>query len=145
LVKEEPLPEGLYGDAVALWQQTGLTRPWNDPAADLRRAMAGSASPVLAAVDEGVLLATAMVGHDGHRGQVYYLAVAPVVQGRGLGFQMMRACEQWVHDRGIPKIQLMVRTSNSAAVSFYHRLGYTEEQVIVLGRRLDGDVLPTGW
>jgi len=66
---------------------------------------------VLAAVGQDALLGTAMVGHDGHRGWVYYLAVAPREQRRGLGRRLMQACEQWVHARGIPKLQLMVRAT----------------------------------
>ena len=135
----EPLPEALNDAAIRLWQDSALTRPWNDPAADLRRAASGSTSAVLAAVgDDGCLLATAMVGHDGHRGWVYYLAVDAEARGRGLGRQMMEACELWVQSRGIPKIQLMVRATNKAVVGFYERLGYVEADVVVLGRRLDG-------
>lgn len=134
----QPLPEHLYADAVALWRQTGLTRPWNDPVADLHRAVEGSASTVLAVVEQGELRATAMVGHDGHRGWVYYLAVVPAEQGRGLGSGLLRAGEEWVRARGIPKLQLMVRTDNAAAAAFYARLGYTDDQVTVLSRRLDG-------
>jgi ribosomal protein S18 acetylase RimI-like enzyme len=133
----QQLPECLYDDAVALWQQTGLTRPWNDPSADLHRAMTGSASTVLAAVEHDDLLATAMVGHDGHRGWVYYLAVTPAEQGRGLGRRLMQACEQWVQARGVPKLQLMVRPDNTSVAAFYERLGYADAQVVVLGRRLD--------
>jgi len=82
----EPLPEALYGAAIKLWHDCGLTRPWNDPKADLRKAMAGSSSTVLAAVEDGgSLVATAMVGHDGHRGWVYYLAVEAAARSRGLG------------------------------------------------------------
>lgn len=128
----------LYGAAIKLWQDTGLTRPWNDPEADLRRAASGTASDVLAATgDDGALLATAMVGHDGHRGWVYYLAVHPALQRQGLGRQMMQACEAWIHSRGIPKIQLMVRATNTSALGFYQRLGYVDAQTTVLGRRLD--------
>jgi ribosomal protein S18 acetylase RimI-like enzyme len=94
MIAIQPLPEHLHDAAVALWQQTGLTRPWNDPHADLHRAMSGSTSTVLAAVDRDTLLGTAMVGHDGHRGWVYYLAVAPSEQGRGLGRRLMQTCEQ---------------------------------------------------
>ena len=136
----QPLPEHLYGEAVALWQQTGLTRPWNDPAADLHRAMTGSASTVLAVVEHDELLATAMVGHDGHRGWVYYLAVMPAEQGRGFGRRLMQACEEWVRACGICKLQLMVRADNAPVVAFYDRLGYADAQVVVLGRRLDGVV-----
>jgi ribosomal protein S18 acetylase RimI-like enzyme len=138
-VRIEPLPEALYGAAVRLWHDSGLTRPWNDPEADLRRAVSGHASAVLAAVgDDGGLLATAMVGHDGHRGWVYYLAVDATARGRGIGQRMMEACESWVRSRGIPKIQLMVRTTNQAAVGFYEHLGYAGADVVVLARWLDG-------
>ena len=137
-MKIMPLPENLFRAAVQLWRDSGLTRPWNDPEADLRRAVAGPSSTVLAALDDSQqLAATAMVGHDGHRGWVYYLAVDPALRGRGLGREMMEACEMWVHAQQIPKIQLMVRTTNEAAVGFYGHLGYANSEVIVLGRRLD--------
>jgi ribosomal protein S18 acetylase RimI-like enzyme len=141
-VKIEPLPEALYDAAVTLWHNSGLTRPWNDPEADLGRAVSGSTSAVLAAVgDDGCLLATAMVGHDGHRGWVYYLAVDAAARDRGLGRQMMEACEVWVQSRGVPKIQLMVRTTNKAVVGFYEHLGYADADVVVLGRRLDNQTV----
>jgi GNAT superfamily N-acetyltransferase len=137
-VRIEPLPERLYDAAVRLWQDSGLTRPWNDPEADLRRAVSGGSSCVLAAIgDDDGLLATGMVGHDGHRGWVYYLAVDIAQRNRGLGKQMMEACEDWVRSRGIPKIQLMVRGTNRVTVGFYEHLGYADSEVVVLGRRLD--------
>jgi ribosomal protein S18 acetylase RimI-like enzyme len=137
LVKIQTLPERLYGDAIRLWHDTGLTRPWNDPTADLLRAVEGSSSTVLGALDGETLVATAMVGHDGHRGWVYYLAVSPAHQGQGLGRQMMKECEDWVVAQDIPKLQLMVRAGNAAAVGFYAKLGYLDAEVLVLGRRLD--------
>jgi ribosomal protein S18 acetylase RimI-like enzyme len=137
MIDIQPLPEHLHDAAVALWQQTGLNRPWNDPHADLHRAVTGSASTVLAAIDRDRLLGTAMVGHDGHRGWIYYLAVASGERKRGLGRRLMQECEQWVRARGIPKVQLMVRADNTATAAFYQRLGYIDAQVTVLGRRLD--------
>ncbi|MDX6197601.1 MAG: hypothetical protein QOJ79_752 [Actinomycetota bacterium] len=130
------LPESLAADAIALWHDVGLTRPWNDPDADLRRALDGAASTVLAALDEDRLLGTAMVGHDGHRGWVYYLAVRPDVQRDGIGRALMQACERWVHTNGVPKIQLMVRSTNASVISFYEHLGYESSDVVVLGRVL---------
>lgn len=132
------LTEGLYRDAVALWEDAALTRPWNDPVADLRRALSGSSSTVLAACDDDDrLLGTAMVGHDGHRGWVYYLAVQSAEQRKGLGRQLMRACEAWLRERGVPKVQLMVRQTNQDVVSFYESLGYQDGEVVVLGRFLN--------
>lgn len=133
------LPGHLVGDAVGLWHTSGLTRPWNDPEADLRRALAGPSSTVLAGqAGDGALLGTAMVGHDGHRGWVYYLCVQPGHRHKGLGRELMHACERWVAQRGIPKLQLMVRQSNPGVVAFYAALGYADSEVVVLGRRLDG-------
>ena len=132
------LAEDEIEDAVALWEACGLTRPWNDPRADARLALAGPSSTILALRDAGRLVGSVMVGHDGHRGWVYYLAVSPDEQKRGLGAELMRAAEQWIVARGMPKLQLMVRADNTAAVGFYHAIGYQAEAVSVLSRRFDG-------
>jgi ribosomal protein S18 acetylase RimI-like enzyme len=131
-----PLPSTMVSAAVELWEAAGLTRPWNDPLADLRRALGGPASTVLAGLDGELLLATAMVGHDGHRGWVYYLAVRDDARGRGHGRAMMRACEAWLAERDIVKLNLMIRADNTGARGFYAALGYGSDDVIVLSRRL---------
>jgi ribosomal protein S18 acetylase RimI-like enzyme len=125
-----------FDAAVALWHDVGLTRPWNDPMADLRRAMAGPSSTVLAGHDAGELVATAMVGHDGHRGWVYYVAVAPDRRRRGHGRAIMRACETWLSARDVPKIDLMIRTENDEVIAFYAALGYGRDDVVVMSKRL---------
>jgi ribosomal protein S18 acetylase RimI-like enzyme len=78
-----------------------------------------------------------MVGHDGHRGWVYYLAVADAARGEGLGRELMVAAEAWLVERDIPKIQFMVRNDNTAVLEFYDHLGYATQDCLVLGRRLD--------
>ncbi len=122
---------------VALWQACGLTRPWNDARADFERAVKGASSDILLLEEAGRLAATVMVGDDGHRGWVYYLAVAPNFQKRGLGRTMMEAAEAWLRERDAPKIQLMVRDDNEAAIGFYKALGYDVQPVVTIGRRLD--------
>lgn len=79
-----------------------------------------------------------MVGHDGHRGWVYYLAVWPDWQKRGIGEKSMRAAEEWLRPK-VPKVMLLVREGNEAAVGFYGRCGYERSCVVVFQRRLDGD------
>lgn len=123
---------------IALWHAAGLTRPWNDPSRDFDRALATATSAVLVARDAGgALVATVMVGHDGHRGWVYYLAVAPAHQRRGLGRAMMAAAEGWLRCAGAPKLQFMVRDGNDAAIGFYAALGYEAQPVVTMGRWLD--------
>ncbi|MFN8076587.1 MAG: GNAT family acetyltransferase [Kineosporiaceae bacterium] len=133
------LAPGEEAAVVALWQRCGLTRPWNDPDADLRRALDGPSSAVLVACsDAGDVVGSVMVGVDGHRAWVYYLGVDPDRREAGLGRVLMAAAEEWAAERGAPKLLLMVRSSNTAVRGFYEALDYAEQDTIVLGRRLDG-------
>lgn len=122
---------------VALWEQAGLTRPWNPPAIDLQRALDGPTSTALGAFDNERLVGTVMVGHDGHRGWIYYLAVDVTHRGTELGRQLMAAGEAWLKERGAVKVQLMVRASNTDVLSFYDHLGYEDANVHVLAKWLN--------
>ncbi|HSN12375.1 MAG TPA: GNAT family acetyltransferase [Propionibacteriaceae bacterium] len=124
--------------AVDLWAASDLTRPWNDPYADFARAVEGTSSAVLGLYDDETLVGTVMVGVDGHRGWVYYLASHPDRRREGIGRALVAAAERWVEERGMPKIQLMVRRTNASVVDFYTALGYAEQDTVVLGRRFDG-------
>jgi ribosomal protein S18 acetylase RimI-like enzyme len=125
-------------DVVTLWQTCHLTRPWNDPAADIALARRGSNATVLIGRDNGFIVATVLVGHDGHRGWVYYLAVNPDHRHKGYGRVMMSAAEGWLRERGIEKLQLMVRADNKGVKDFYQSLGYSEQERIIYAKWLDG-------
>jgi ribosomal protein S18 acetylase RimI-like enzyme len=122
--------------ATGLWDEAGLTRPWNDPARDFDRALCGPMSSVLGGFEAGELAATVMVGHDGHRGWVYYLAVRHAHRRRGLGRRMMQEAESWLRARGAVKLHLMVRTGNPDTLGFYRKIGYEDSDVRVLARWL---------
>ncbi|MBF9233678.1 GNAT family acetyltransferase [Microvirga alba] len=123
--------------AVALWRKVNLTRPWNDPYADIELALKTPLSTVLVGRLNGGVVATAMIGSDGHRAWVYYLGIDPSIQGQGLGRKMMEACEAWASERDVRKIQLMVRNDNLSVREFYKSLGYDLSEVVVLSRWLD--------
>jgi ribosomal protein S18 acetylase RimI-like enzyme len=108
---------------VSLWQACGLTVPHNDPAQDFRFARARPASDVLVADTNGIT-GTVMVGHDGHRGWLYYVAVAPTHRRKGLGRLLVEAAEGWLKARGVPKAHLMVRETNQQIAAFYEHIGY---------------------
>jgi ribosomal protein S18 acetylase RimI-like enzyme len=110
-------------ETVALWQVCGLTAPYNDPQADFRFALGKAASDILVAEDEAII-GSVMVGHDGHRGWLYYVAVAPASRGRGIGRALVEAAESWLRRHGVVKVQLMVRETNDSVAAFYGRLGY---------------------
>ena len=121
---------------VALWQACGLTQPWNDPVADFDLALASGSAAVLVQRGTSGIDGTVTVGFDGHRGWVYYLAVASASRRSGLGRALMYAAEAWLRDRRCPKIQLMVRDDNADALGFYAALGLERQPVVTLGRFL---------
>jgi ribosomal protein S18 acetylase RimI-like enzyme len=123
---------------IALWQACGLTRPWNDPAADIALARREPNSTILIGRDGDAIVATAMVGHDGHRGWVYYVAADPKLRAKGYGRAIMNAAEDWLRATGIPKLQLLVRRENAGVAAFYQSIGYEEAQTIVFAKWLDG-------
>jgi ribosomal protein S18 acetylase RimI-like enzyme len=126
------------GDVIALWQRCGLTRPWNDPAADIALARNGQNAAVLVGRDSSGIVASVLVGHDGHRGWVYYVAVDPDCRHKGYGRIVVDAAEEWLRARGIEKMQLMVRPDNPGVHAFYRSLGYAEQPRIVFAKWLDG-------
>jgi ribosomal protein S18 acetylase RimI-like enzyme len=128
---------------IALWQECGLTRPWNDPRADITRKLAEQPELFLVGTVGAELVATAMVGFDGHRGWVYYLAVAPGRRKQSYGRALMQEAERLLMERGCPKLNLHVRTSNAGVVEFYRKLGYVRDEVISLGKRLIHDQAPS--
>lgn len=121
---------------VAMWEAAGLTRPWNDPLADFAQALEAPGSTILIARRDHGIVGSVMVGFDGHRGWVYYLAVAAEARRAGLGRALMAAAEDWLRMQGAPKIQLMVRADNAAALGFYESLGLEQQNVVTLGRFL---------
>ena len=123
---------------IALWQACDLTRPWNDPAADIALARRGPNSTILIGRDGDAIVATVMVGHDGHRGWVYYVATDPDRRAKGYGRAIMTAAEDWLRATGIAKLQLLVRRENAGVAAFYQSIGYEEAQTIVFAKWLDG-------
>ena len=122
---------------IALWQACGLTRPWNDPVADVAFARGKPASDVLVGVADSRIVASAMVGHDGHRGAMYYVSVDPACRGRGYGAELMAAAEAWFKARGVWKVNLLVRKDNEPVLGFYAEQGYVMGSTVQIEKWID--------
>ncbi len=122
---------------VTLWKRCGLLRAWNDPVRDIELAAKSENSTILVGVAHGTIVASVMVGHDGHRGAIYYLAVDPGFQKKGYGKAIMAVAEAWLRKRGVWKINLMVRAENKSVGGFYEALGYEINPVASYGKRID--------
>ncbi len=124
---------------IALWENCGLLRPWNDPKRDIQRKQKVQPEMFLVGLLDENLVATVMAGYEGHRGWINYLAVAPEHRKQGLGRIIMAAAEGLLEKADCPKINLQVRGINTAALDFYRKLGYQVDDVVSLGKRLESD------
>ena len=124
---------------VQLWTACALVVPWNDPHRDIQRKLKVLPEMFLVACLDGQIIATVMAGYDGHRGWINYLAVHPQHQHSGIGRRMMDEAESRLRAAGCPKTNLQVRRKNVAVIKFYERIGFKEDYVISLGKRLEPD------
>ena len=124
-------------DIVALWCTCGLKTPYNDLAQDFRFARAKPNSDILVGVNpEGRIVGSVMTGHDGHRGWLYYVATAPHCQLQGVGRQIVAAGEEWLRGRGVVKVMLLVRDTNTQVVDFYKHIGFETLPRVVMQKWL---------
>ena len=141
-LKIRPYGDGDRDSVVALWEACDLRKPWNDPDQDIALARETPSAEILIGEHDGKLAATVLVGHDGHRGYVYYLAVDPALRGEGFGTAIMRAAEAWLIERKVPKLQLLVRETNLEVKNFYAAIGYQPNPCHIMQRWLDGRAAP---
>lgn len=122
---------------VEMWRACNLVASYNDPVADFRFAKDSPCSDVLVGEDAaGSISGSVMVGHDGHRGWLYYVASAAGARGSGIGRQMVEAAEDWLRQRGVVKVHLLVRETNTGVVAFYDHLGFEILPRTVMGKWL---------
>lgn len=124
---------------VAIWTRCGLVVSWNDPHKDIARKLKVNPELFLVAEQNGRIAGTVMGGYEGHRGWINYLAVLPTFQKQGIGRALMQTVEAKLLALGCPKINLQVRSSNTAVIQFYGHIGYHIDEVVSLGKRLIPD------
>jgi ribosomal protein S18 acetylase RimI-like enzyme len=132
---------------IDIWRACGLlSNPLNDPAKDIAfcRESGHGDILVLEHSENETVIGAAMVGHDGHRGWIYYVGIDPEEQQAGMGRALMDAAEHWLSERGVPKVELLVRGSNTRVIGFYQRCGYQVEDRALLSKRLDGVPVDAG-
>jgi len=124
---------------VALWKMCELTVPWNNPQKDIARKLNVQPELFLVGILDNSLIATVMGGYEGHRGWINYLAVHPDFQGKGYGQEIMNSVETALREMGCPKINLQIRREDDKVASFYQKLGFTNDDVVSMGKRLEAD------
>ena len=138
LVYRDYLPSDMRA-VNGLWEVCGLTRPWNDPQRDIERKLTDSNGAFWVVGQGEDVVASVMIGYDGHRGSINYLAITPRLQRSGLGAELMRRAEAFLIELGCSKVSFCVRKDNDNVLSFYDSLGYVVDDVHFLGKRLIAD------
>ncbi len=124
---------------INLWSACKLIIAHNDPRSDIQRKLKVNPEWFLVGQMDGKIVATCMAGYEGHRGWINYLAIDPDYQRRGLATRIMHKAEELLRNAGCPKINLQIRTSNTAVIEFYKSLGFTIDDVVSMGKRLVHD------
>lgn len=138
-MKIRPYAEHDRREIIDLWRSCDLIKPWNDPIRDIARKLSVDPERFLVGEIDDHVIASIMIGYDGHRGWINYLAVSRAHRRQGYGALLMVRAESMLRQTGCPKINLQLRTSNAPAIDFYNALGYFEDQVVSLGKRLIDD------
>lgn len=139
-MKIRPFQMTDHDDVIRLWIQCGLVVPHNNPSRDIERKMKVNPEWFLVGEIDGQVISTCMVGYEGHRGWVNYLAVNPDLQGHGLGKQIMEHAEKILSDAGCAKVNLQIRSTNQQVIRFYESLGYRQDHVVSMGKPLEPDI-----
>ena len=133
-IKEATLENA--GEIIKIWEECNLTRPWNNPSDDIKNAILNPTSTILLLCSNDKIIGTVMVGYDGHRGWIYYLAVAKEFQKMGFGKTLVLEAEKWLKANNVPKVNLMIRTANIKVKEFYESMKYIQSDVITMEKWL---------
>jgi ribosomal protein S18 acetylase RimI-like enzyme len=139
LMKIRPFTKSDEKEVIKLWFKCNLVVPWNNPKSDIERKLKVNPELFLVGIIDDRIISTVMGGYEGHRGWVNYLAVDPDFQKQKYGKEMMRVIEDKLKQLGCPKINLQVRDDNTDVIEFYKSIGYYDEKVVSLGKRLIPD------
>ena len=124
---------------IQLWKDCGLVVPWNDPGKDIRRKMKVQPEMFLVVTSGKQVIGSVMAGYEGHRGWINYLAVHPDHRRAGIAHSLMNTAEELLREKGCPKINLQVRTSNTEVIQFYRKIGFKIDDAVSMGKRLEPD------
>jgi ribosomal protein S18 acetylase RimI-like enzyme len=123
---------------IALWRECAMLS-WADPKKDIARKLKVNPEWFLVGETDGRVVATCMIGYEGHRGWINLLVVSPALRGGGHGRALMAEAERILRGAGCSKINLQVRATNAKVIAFYEKLGFATETVVNLGKRLERD------
>ena len=116
-----------YGEAVALWNLVeGVEVAEGDSKEEIRAYLLRNPGLSRVAEENGAIVGAVLCGHDGRRGFIYHLAVAPTHHGKGTGKLLVQECVTHLRATGITRALILVAGDNAGAHSFWLRIGWED-------------------
>ncbi len=103
----------------------GVTLRAADSRHSIERYLARNPGLSFVARRESQLVGCVMCGHDGRRGYLQHLAVAPGYRNGGVGRRLVQQCLDVLKRLGIEKVHIDVLAENRAAQKFWQHLGWS--------------------
>jgi ribosomal protein S18 acetylase RimI-like enzyme len=120
-----------YDAVMALWRDTeGICIRDADSREAIGRYLDRNPGMSFVAESSGRIVGAVLSGHDGRRGFVHHLAVAPGQRRRGLGRKLFASCVEALQREGILKTHLFVLNENDDAFAFWKEAGCAQRQDI---------------
>ena len=143
MLRIRPLRPDDYDRLIRLWDEAGLDhRPLGrDRRAAIEREIAGPSSVFLVAEEDGQMVGVVLGTHDGRKGWINRLAVAPGVRGRGIGRALVDAVEAQLEACGIGIVTCLIEEWNADSMRFFEAIGYVEHrECVYYSKRMRPDI-----
>jgi len=116
-----------YDAVVALWNLVeGVEVAEGDSKEEIRAYLLRNPGLSRLVETDGTIVGAALCGHDGRRGLIYHLAVAPAEQGKGIGQRLVQECLAGLRTAGITRALILVAHDNPSGHSFWLRTGWED-------------------
>jgi ribosomal protein S18 acetylase RimI-like enzyme len=116
-----------YDAAIELWQKVeGLDVAEGDDRETIRRFLERNCGLSRIATAESKIIGAVLCGHDGRRGYIYHLAVAPEYHGRGIGRTLIDECRAGLRRAGLERVNILVAKDNPRGLEFWRRTGWED-------------------
>lgn len=122
-----------YDELLALWRSCeGVGLSEGDDRKGVRLFLRRNPGLSFVARRSGRLVGAALCGHDGRRGFLYHVAVAPAERRQGIARSLIDACLKRLRAVGIGKCHIVVYARNKEGWRFWRHLGWVERTELKL-------------
>lgn len=119
-----------YEQVRNLWMQIKgfAIRSIDDSREGVLRFLERNPNTSVVAEENGVIVGAILCGHDGRRGCLYHVCVAPDYRRRGIGKAMVVFCMDALKREHINKVSLIAFTKNDIGNVFWHNVGWVQRE-----------------